>query len=162
MTIVPTLWYIHYMVKRYVQHLRHLLKSIAIFIVILGIAGPGTLTAGQAPCEPHGSVHRPQMHQASCCNTPATSHAKMLSNSVQENHQGPSSDCDGKLCIDSTLEVGEIALNVSNSLETTGAASRTLHLSETTVLNSPQRSSGQPPYPEKNRPIYLLTCVYLI
>ena len=148
------------MAKRYLQHLRHLLQSIPIFIVVLGIAGLGTLKAGQITCEPDCSMHPPKMHQASCCNTSETGHAKMLS-SVQENHQGPSSDCDGTLCIDSSFEVREIAVYVSNSIDT-AAASRTLQLSETTVLHTPQRSSGQPYYPEKNIPIYLLTCVYLI
>jgi hypothetical protein len=154
LTIVPTLWYIDYMVKRYLQHLKHLLQSIPIFIVVLGIAGLGTLKAGQITCEPDCSMHPPKMHQASCCNTPGTSN-------VKENHQGPSSDCDGTLCIDSSVEVREIAVNVSNVIDTT-AASHLLQLSETTVLPSPQRSSGQPYYPVKTIPIYMLTCVYLI
>ncbi len=161
LTIIPTLWYIDYMVKPYLEHLKHLLQSIPIFIAVLAIAGLGTLKAGQITCEPDCSMHSPKMHQASCCNTPGTSHAKMLSSNVQENHQDSSSDCDGTLCIDSSFEVREIAANVSNSLDTT-AASQLSHLSAATVLHSPQKSSGQPYYPEKTIPIYMLTCVYLI
>ena len=154
LTIVPTLWYKDYMVKRYLHHLKHLLQSIPIFIVVLAIAGLGTLKAGQITCEPDCSMHPPKMHQVSCCNTPGTSN-------VQENHQGPSSDCDGTLCIDSSFEVREIAVNVSDSIDTP-AASQLLQLSAATVLHSPQKSSGQPYYPEKTIPIYMLTCVYLI
>ncbi len=162
MTIVTTLWYTGSMVIRHAQQLKHLLKSITIFIIVMGIAGLGTPAAGQITCEPDCSVHAQKLYQASCCVTPGTSHAKLLPGDVQENHHPPLSDCNGTFCIDSSLEVLEIALNVFNAPDTPTAVSRLSHLPETNVLHTVQRSSGGRYYTEKTIPIYILTCVYLI
>lgn len=150
------------MVIRHVQHLKYLLKRITIFIIVMGIAGLGTPAAGQIACEPDCSVHAQKLHQASCCVTPGTSHAKMHPGNVPENHQPPSSGCNGIFCIDSSPEVLEIALNVFNAPDTPVTVARLSHLPETNVLHAVQRSSGGRYYTEKTIPIYILTCVYLI
>ena len=149
------------MVKQYVHYLRYLLQSITILTVIIGITGLGTLRAGQGACEPDCPGHQPKIQQASCCKTPGTSHAEILSSNAQENRQAAPSACDGILCIDSSVEVLKIAVNVSSSIDT-AAVSRFLHVSETTVLHPQQSTFGQRYYPEKTTPIYMLTCVYLI
>jgi len=161
LTIVATLWYKHGMLRRYSQHRKHVFQSITIFILVLGIVGLGTLKAGQLACEPDCSMHQPKMHQASCCDISGTKHAKMLSGHALENHQAPSSDCDGTFCIESSLEELEIAVNLSSSLETP-AVSQLLPSSLTACSHSPQRSSFQVTHPEKPIPIYMLTCTYLI
>ncbi len=161
MTNVPTLWYIRDMLNRNVYYFRWFLRNITLLTVVIGVAGLGTLRAGQAACEPGCSVHQPKMHQASCCDTPGLSHAKTLSSSVQENHQDASSTCDGTLCIDSSVDVRETALHVSRSIDAS-AVSHFLHVSQTTVLHSQPNASGQRYSPEKTTPIYMLTCTYLI
>lgn len=164
LTNVPTLWYIRYMFSRYVYYIRCLLRNSAILTVIFMIAGPGTLRAGQAPCEPGCSAHQPKMHQvhqASCCDTPGTRQVKMLSSNVRENHQAASSACEGTLCIDSSTDVRETALPASHSPDAS-AVSNVLLVSETTVFHSQPNASRQRYYPEKTTPIYVLTCAYLI
>jgi hypothetical protein len=155
------MWYKHDMAKRYSQHRKHVFQSITIFILVLGIAGLGTLKAGQLPCEPDCSMHQPRVHQASCCDVSGTSHVKILTGHTQEKHQASSSNCDGTFCIESSLEELEIAVILSSSLDTT-AASQLLPSSLTNSPHSPQRSSCQVAYPVKQIPIYMLTCTYLI
>lgn len=155
------MWYKHGMAKRYSQHRNYVFQSITIFILILGIAGLGTLKAGPLACQPDCSMHQTNTHQASCCDISGTSHAKMHSGHTQDNHQAPSSNCDGTFCIESSLEDLDIAVNLSSSLDT-AAASQLLPSSVTTFPHSPQRSSCKVTYPENPIPIYMLTCTYLI
>ncbi len=163
LTIITTLWYIGFMAIRSVQPLKHLLKSVAVTIIALGIAGLGTLTAGQITCGPECSRHAPALHQPSCCEPPAgTSHVKkIVTCDLQETRQAPSSACSGTLCTDFSPDVREIAAYVSTSMDMSGTL-RNACSSETADFHIPQRSFGQPHAPVKKIPIHMLTCVYLI
>ena len=163
LTTVTTLWYTKRMAIRTLQRLKHVLKSFAIFTIALGIAGLGTLTAGQTPCGPDCSMQAPKLHQLSCCTSPAgSSHVeKRVSCALQENNQAPSSACDGALCTDSSFDVREIAANTFASLDMS-VVQRPAYSSETAVFHASQRSFGQPHHPATKIPVYMLTCVYLI
>ncbi len=155
------MWYIGRMVKRHAQDIKHLLKCITVSIIVMGMAGLGTLQAGQVNCKPECSLHQPEMLQASCCMPSGTSHVKLLSGDLQEKHHVPSSDCDGTLCADSSFEVIEIAACLSSPMDMSSTP-RHAYLSETTAFLSSKKSFGQPYFADKKIPIYMLTCVYLI
>ena len=163
MTGVTTLWYIDSMAITSVQPLKHLLRNIAIFIIALGIAGLGALTAGQLTCGPECSVHVTARHQPSCCKPPAGS--SQVKNPVscahQENHQPPSSACRGTLCTETSFDVRENAAFVSTALDM-DCTPRPVYSAEPAVFQASRRPFGTLHYPLKNRPIYMLTCVYLI
>jgi len=142
------------------QNRKYVFQSITVFILVLGIAGLGTLKAGQLVCEPDCSMHQVNMHQASCCDLSGTDHQNTLSAHAQQRHQAPSSDCDATFCLESSLEELEIAVNLSNSIDTPAVQLTPSLL--TTCAYFLQRSSFHVTYPEKQIPIYMLTCTYLI
>lgn len=150
------------MTRRSVHCSKDLLWNLVLFILVIGIAGLGTLKAGQLFCEPGCPMHQTKMAQSSCCDVVETHHPEMLTGGVPENHRAPLPCCDGKFCTDFTFDIQETAANTTAAPDIPVAVSRHSATAVSAIFIPSGKLSSPFYYPGKTIPIYILTCAYLI
>lgn len=155
------MWYKGSMIDRYAQNIISVTRGLVVVMLVLAAAGAGIVQAGQI-CETACLMQQPEESRMACCDDADQNPSDMVTGGVVGNHQPSSPCCDRGSCLEAVLEAGATAAFLSLSTDITAAAAPQLSLSQPRPYSHPGVSSTPFFRPEKPRPVYKFTCIYLI